>query len=158
TGGERPPLFCTHGAGANVLCFEELARHLPPDQPFYGLQSPGLDGTTPPVQQVEEMAAWYVDEIRAVQAHGPYYLAGCSMGGVVAFEMAQQLVAAGEEVAFLGLLDTTCPGQREYGPARSFLFRHRIDPFVASLEERYEELKQLGLRGFLPRELDRWRK
>jgi amino acid adenylation domain-containing protein len=104
--GSRPPFFCFHGGGGNVLIYRELAKHLGPDQPFYGLQSQGLDGSSPLLQTIEEMAALYVKEIRGVQPHGPYLLGGYCLGGAVAYEAAQQLHAEGEEVALLALLDT----------------------------------------------------
>lgn len=104
--GSRAPFFCVHGAGGNVLIYRDLSRHLGSDQPFYGLQAQGLDGARPPLRKIEEMAALYVDEIRKVQPHGPYSLGGYCMGGTIAFEMAQQLQAQGEEVALLALFDT----------------------------------------------------
>jgi len=104
--GSRPPFFCIHGAGGNVLIYRDLSRHLGPDQPFYGLQSQGLDGTSSPLKTIEEMAAVYVAEIRKACAHGPYYLGGYCMGGTVAFEVAQQLTAQGEQVSLLALFDT----------------------------------------------------
>ncbi|MGQ4584033.1 amino acid adenylation domain-containing protein [Lysobacter sp. F60174L2] len=107
TGGTRPPLFLAHAVGGNVLNYQHLAKKLPADQPVYGLQAIGLDGRTPPLQRVEDMARRYVAEIRQVQPEGPYRLAGGSMGGIIAFEMAQQLVAAGQQVSFLGLIDTS---------------------------------------------------
>ena len=107
--GSRPPLFCIHAAGANVLIYRPLANHLDAEQPVYALQALGLDGVTPPLTRVEEMAAHYINEIRALQPEGPYYLLGGSFGGLVAFEMAQQLHAQGQRTAMLVLLDTYCP-------------------------------------------------
>jgi phthiocerol/phenolphthiocerol synthesis type-I polyketide synthase E len=104
--GSRPPFFCMHGAGGTVLMYRDLSRHLGDDQPFYGLQSQGLDGSCTPLTTVEAMAALYVQEIRGIQPHGPYFLGGYCMGGTVAFEVAQQLRAQGEPVALLALFDT----------------------------------------------------
>jgi acyl carrier protein len=104
--GSRPPLFCFHGAGGNVLIYRDLSRRLGPDQPFYGLQSQGLDGSLPPLTTVEEMAALYVKEIRRAQPHGPYFLGGYCGGGTVAYEAAQQLQEDGERVVLLALFDT----------------------------------------------------
>lgn len=104
--GSRPPFFCIHGAGGNVLIYRDLSRHLGTDQPFYGLQARGLDGELPPLATIEEMASLYVEEIRKVQPHGPYHLGGYCMGGTIALEMAQQLRALGEETALLALFDT----------------------------------------------------
>jgi thioesterase domain-containing protein/NAD(P)-dependent dehydrogenase (short-subunit alcohol dehydrogenase family) len=108
--GERGvPFFCVHGAGGNVLNLRDLARAVGPSQPFYGLQAHGVDGATPPHETIEEMASAYVAELREVQSEGPYMLGGYSGGGLVAFEMAQQLTAAGHEVKLLAFIDTFHP-------------------------------------------------
>jgi thioesterase domain-containing protein/acyl carrier protein len=104
--GSRPPLFCMHPHGGNVLIYHDLSRHLGSDQPFYGLQSQGLDGRCPPLTRIEDMATLYVKEIRRVQPHGPYFLGGYCMGGTIAFEVAQQLRTEGEQIAILALFDT----------------------------------------------------
>ena len=106
TQGTKPPFFCVHGIGGNVLGFYDLARRLGPAQPFYGLQAQGLDGSAVPHTRVEDMAAHYVKEIRKVQPQGPYFLGGLSFGGAVAFEMAHQLKAQGQEIGLVALFDT----------------------------------------------------
>ena len=106
SGDSRPPFFCVHGAGGNILIYRDLARHLGTDQPFYGLQSQGLDGERPFHTRIEDMAAHYLKEIQTVQPQGPYFLGGYCMGGTVALEMAQQRYAQGQEVALLALLET----------------------------------------------------
>jgi thioesterase domain-containing protein len=90
--------------------FHAMARALSDDQPVYGLQAVGLNGETPPLTDVETMAATYLDAIRAVRPSGPYFLAGHSFGGEVAFEMARQLQERGEEVGLLALIDSHAPG------------------------------------------------
>ena len=107
--GSKPPFFCVHGAGGHVLGFKALARHLGNEQPFYGLEAPGRDGEQRPLKRVEDLAARYIEEIRGQQPEGPYYLGGLSMGGTVAFEMAQQLRKQGQEVGLVVLLDSTTP-------------------------------------------------
>ena len=107
--GSKPPLFCVHAAGANVLIYRPMSRHLGDDQPVYALQAQGLDGRREPLTCVEDMAAHYLKEMRAFQPSGPYYLLGASFGGLVIYEMAQQLLSQGETVAFLGMLNTNCP-------------------------------------------------
>jgi amino acid adenylation domain-containing protein len=107
--GTRPPLFCVHAAGANVLIYRPLARHLSLDQPVYALQACGLDGRTTPHTRVEPMASHYVAQIKQLQPVGPYYLLGGSFGGLVIFEMAQQMAADGQRVALLAMLNTNCP-------------------------------------------------
>jgi phthiocerol/phenolphthiocerol synthesis type-I polyketide synthase E len=106
TDGDRPPFFCFHGAGGNVLIYRDLSRRLGADQPFYGLQSQGLDGSCAPLTSVQEMAARYLKEIRRVQPHGPYFLGGYCGGGTLAYEAARQLRAMQEPVALLALFDT----------------------------------------------------
>ena len=108
-GGSQPPLFAVPGVGGHVLGFGELARLLGPDQPVYALQSRGLDGLEAPLTRIEDIAAEFVQEIRALRPNGPYHLLGACMGGVVAYEMAQQLRAAGHEVGLLALLETWPP-------------------------------------------------
>jgi len=107
--GELPPLFCVHPIGGNVLCYAELARHLGKNQPFYGLQSLGLSGEKEPLTEIESMAAIYIEALKEIQANGPYYLGGWSMGGVVAWEMARQLLSLGQEVALVALIDSYTP-------------------------------------------------
>lgn len=104
--GSRPPLFCFHGAGGNVLIYRDLSRCLGSDQPFYGLQAQGMNSSLPPLTTIEEMAAMYVKEIRKIQPYGPYFLGGYCGGGTIAYEAAQQLQANGECVALLALFDT----------------------------------------------------
>jgi len=104
--GQNPPLFFLHGVGGSVYKVLNLARSLAPEQPAYGLQAVGLDGHGTRHRSLEEMAAHYVQEISSLQPEGPYYLAGYSLGGWVAFEVAQQLSRQGRPVAMLALLDT----------------------------------------------------
>jgi amino acid adenylation domain-containing protein len=107
--GDKPPFFCIHAMGGNVLSYYELSRHLGDKQPFYGLQSQGLDGQAPNTV-LEDMASHYLKEIQTVQPKGPYFLGGHSFGGLVAYEIAQQLYKQGEQVDLLVLFDTPVPG------------------------------------------------
>ncbi|UMP01407.1 non-ribosomal peptide synthetase [Amycolatopsis sp. EV170708-02-1] len=103
--GSRPPLFCVHASGGLSWNYEPLLRHLPSDQPVYGVQARGLARTEPLPGSVDEMAADYLRQIRAVQPSGPYHLLGWSLGGRIAQAIATLLEAAGEEVGLLALLD-----------------------------------------------------
>ncbi|WAN69458.1 amino acid adenylation domain-containing protein [Moorena producens JHB] len=109
TSGNQTPLFCIHPVGGNVLCYAELARHLAQDYPVYGLQSLGLDGQQQPLTSVEEMASHYIEAIKPIHSQGPLHLIGWSFGGVIAYEMAQQLQAKNEPVALLTLIDSYAP-------------------------------------------------
>jgi thioesterase domain-containing protein/aryl carrier-like protein len=104
--GNAAPLFVVHGVGGNVLNFYDLARELGVNQPVYGIEAQALQVADAPITAFEELAAYYVREVKQVQAFGPYHFLGYSYGGLVAFEMARQLQAAGERVALLGMLDT----------------------------------------------------
>jgi amino acid adenylation domain-containing protein len=138
-GGSKPPLYCVHAAGMNVLFYRDLARRLGDDQPFYALQPQGLDGKRPRHERVEEMAAHYISEIRSLQPHGPYHLGGSSYGGTIAVEMARQLVEAGEKVGLVALFDTHGPGYPQYLPGttklrlRMFKLLRRFEHHVGSL-------------------------
>jgi thioesterase domain-containing protein/acyl carrier protein len=109
--GSGPPLVCVHPSGGSALCYVELARLLGPERAVLGLKGPDPRSTERPAEHASEMAARYVQALRATQPHGPYVLAGYSFGGLIAFEMAQQL---GDEVGMIALLDTRFP--RAYGP------------------------------------------
>jgi amino acid adenylation domain-containing protein len=111
--GTRRPLFCIHPASGNVLCYLDLARHLDAERPFYAFQSRGLDESQAPIADIATMATQYIEELREVQPEGPYLLGGYSMGGVVAFEMAQQLRARGKRVKLLALLDASAPDRNK---------------------------------------------
>ena len=94
-----------HGAGGDVLWgYANLAAHLPSDQPVYGIKSRG-QARRDEFETIEAMAGCYINEIRGLQPHGPYYLGGYCFGGNVAYEMARQFTAQGEEIALLLLLD-----------------------------------------------------
>src|SRR5262249_28453354 len=99
--GSRLPLFCIHPAGGSATCYITLARCLGTDQPLYGLQSRGVGGVSTPLTSIEDMAALYLDEIRSIQPTGPYQLAGWSLGAIIAYEIAQRLVQAGQEISLL---------------------------------------------------------
>jgi len=122
--GSRPPFFCIHGLGGEVLCFRNLAVHLGLDQPFYGIQPVGLEGKTSPYTRVEDMANHYIREMRTVQSQGPYFLGGYSFGGIVAFEAAKQLLQQGEEIGKLIVFDTCLPGYEWRSPFWKRIFLH----------------------------------
>jgi acyl transferase domain-containing protein/thioesterase domain-containing protein len=107
--GSKPPFFCIHGITGDVLWFRDLAYYLAPEQPFYGFQARGLDGRRPPFDRIEDMASAYLEELQSLQPEGPYFLGGASLGGTVAYEMAQQLLAQGQPVGILAMFDSGPP-------------------------------------------------
>ncbi|MFN2513804.1 MAG: amino acid adenylation domain-containing protein [Pyrinomonadaceae bacterium] len=140
-GGSKAPFYCTHAGGGEVLFYRDLARHLGSDQPLYGLQLRTLNGIQMPHNTVEEMASHYIKEMRTLQPEGPYYLGGASFGGLVAFEMAQQLHEEGQRVALLALFDT-------YGPKARFLpgvsaRRRQLDSLKQRMEIHFHNLRML---------------
>ncbi|MEH1778656.1 MAG: amino acid adenylation domain-containing protein [Nostoc sp.] len=111
--GDKPPLFCVHGAGESVLYYRDFAKYLGSNQPFYALQARGVDGKKIPLTRVEKMAAHYIKEIQTIQPQGPYFLGGYSFGGLIVWEMARQLVAQSQKVALLAIFDTSSPTCRK---------------------------------------------
>jgi len=107
TNGSKPPFFCAHGTDSYL----PLSRNLGPDQPFYGLAQ-HLEGRKVRHTAIEDIAAHYLKEVRRVQPEGPYYIGGHSIGGLIAFEMAQQLKQQKQEIALLVLLDSGLPRAR----------------------------------------------
>lgn len=117
----RPPFFCVHASDGTAIGMQPLAMAMNEDLAFYCLQAKGLDGSEP-FSTVEEAAACYLNEIRSVQPHGPYYLGGYCFGGFVAFEMARMLEQEGEPVATLILIDAFNPAFLRNRPAAKMLF------------------------------------
>lgn len=107
--GTKPPLFCIHPAGGVVFPYYTLAAYLGAEQPLYGVQDPSFESKGESCTRVEDMAAQYVEALQVAQPDGAYRLLGWSFGGVVAFEMAQQLHRQGQEVALLAMIDTEAP-------------------------------------------------
>jgi amino acid adenylation domain-containing protein len=122
-GGSKPPLFLVHSHGGNVLEYYPLASHLGEDQPVYALQARGLDGNIIADQSLEEMATIYIEELRSLQPTGPYFLGGFCFGGLLALEAAQQLIAAGEAVALVAMIQTTHPDSSQALSKTMFLRR-----------------------------------
>ncbi|MBU0729754.1 MAG: acyltransferase domain-containing protein, partial [Proteobacteria bacterium] len=107
--GTKPPFFCIHSEGGNIVEYYPLSKHCGTDQPFYGIQARGLSGEQIEGTSVREMARHYLEDIRKKQPSGPYFLGGFCLGGLIAFEMTRQLEAVGEKVAFLGMISTSTP-------------------------------------------------
>lgn len=113
TKGDKTPIIFVHPAGGNVLCYEILSRMLGDDQPFYAFEAQGLNLSLDPINSIEEMAAFYINSLSAEIKNKPFILGGWSSGGVVAYEMAQQLKQAGIDVPIIVMLDSPLPIERE---------------------------------------------
>ncbi len=107
--GDLPPIFCVCSLGGTVLNQRTLAMRLGEDQPFYGLQAIDLDSKLGRPAAIEDYARAYIEELKKVAPHGPYVVGGHSFGGIVSFEIAQQLTGRGDEVAMLFILDSSLP-------------------------------------------------
>jgi amino acid adenylation domain-containing protein len=108
-GNCKSPFFCIHPMFGVVFPYLDLAHYLGNHRTFYGLQPLGLDGKSTPLNRIEAIAAYYIQAIQTIQPQGPYFLGGWSFGGLVAFEMAQQLTQAGQQIGLLAILDTPAP-------------------------------------------------
>jgi thioesterase domain-containing protein len=103
--GSKPPLFLIHGVDGHINCFYGLTRYLKPDQPVYGILSQALLGESVVLTRIEQLAAYYLEQIQILAPSGPYHLIGFSYGGFVAFEMARQLHAQGQSIGVVGMVD-----------------------------------------------------
>ena len=104
--GNKTPFFMVHGAGLNILNFAHVINHFDEDQPIYGFQGIGPNGYENWFESIEAMAARYIESVIKINPNGPYAIAGFSFGGIVAFEMARQLIDQGKKVSTVVLLDT----------------------------------------------------
>ncbi|KQV51925.1 non-ribosomal peptide synthetase/type I polyketide synthase [Massilia sp. Root335] len=139
-GNGAAPIFCIHPYGGHTAGYVELARHLGADQPVYGVQARGLQGESTPLRTIEAMAADYIALIRTRQPSGPYRLAGHSMGGCIAYEMAQQLTRAGAGVELLALFDS-----RAQNASERPLYRNSAYGRMASRDWLSDEAVMLGI-------------
>lgn len=148
--GTRPPIFCIHARDGDVLSFRNFPKYVSPDHPLYGLQAQALNGG-PLHFSIEEMARHYIQEIQRVQPKGPYYLFGYCFGGTVAFDMALQLHAQGQTVAFLGMFYTSPPGSLKGYPIAN------VSALQKRISRKWEEIRSQGvgtkLKGLLMRSL-----
>ena len=111
--GTQPPLFLVHEPSGDPLVYSPLATMLRVDRPVYALSALGLHSAENPPTSLEALAACHIEAIRRVQPHGPYHLAGWSLGGVISYEIALQLQRSGEEIAFIGMIDSYHPAAHQ---------------------------------------------
>jgi amino acid adenylation domain-containing protein len=155
--GSKLPFYYVHGQGGNIIMHYTLAPHLEPDQPFYGLQSHGLDGKHEPFTRIEEMAAHYIAEILSVQRQGPYLLGGFCSGAIIAFEMARQLHASGRQAGLVAMVDPYTLYRNQYlSPVPKF--RSRLYHIVGEVDWHLDAWEELGPRRFMTTRLTNARK
>jgi thioesterase domain-containing protein/acyl carrier protein len=106
SGSGQPPVFIAHGLGGSVMDFYQIVKHIQTPHAIHGMQAKGIDGVEEPFDRIEDMARYSLDAVRQLQPHGPYLLIGFSLGGLVTLEMAQQLIAEGETIGLLAMLDS----------------------------------------------------
>jgi len=135
TKGEGTPVYCLPGAIGSVMYLYPLASYLGQQQPFYALQTPGLEGSTTTPETVEALAHYHLQALRLKQPTGPYQLLGHSSGGRVAFEMAWQLEQQGETVALLAILDTSAPDSNQPNPMADYTEVNWLSDIVLVFEE-----------------------
>ena len=144
---EKKPLFMVHPIGGEVYFYRDLGLHLGADQPLYAFQAPGLAGNVTPLNKVKDIAKLYIDELRLTDAKPPYLLGGSSFGGLIAYEMAQQLNTDGETVALIVMIDTPAPQDmpRHLKDSAAILQYLMQDKMELDLEElrRFEEKGQI---------------
>lgn len=105
-GTKEPPVFIAHGLGGSVMDFYQVVKLIQTPHAIHGMQAKGIDGVEKPLDRIEDMASYALNAIRELQPHGPYFLIGFSLGGLVTLEMAQQLIAQGEKIGLLAMLDS----------------------------------------------------
>ena len=124
--GSRIPVFAVAGHNGDVFCFRALTRHLGDDQPFFGLQPPGLDGDSEPLRSIEALADYFAGQICAIRPDGPCIIAGYCAGGTVAFELARQLSQRGVAVHFVALFGSPNPAWYRFVPQFRYNFREQM--------------------------------
>ncbi len=136
SGGTRVPIFGVAGHNGDVFCYRALAQHLGDEQPFFGLQPPGLDGASEPLTSIEALAAYFAKQVRAFRPDGPYVIAGYCAGGSIALELAQQLQQQGADIRFVALFASPYP--TAYRPLPTL--RHHLGYQVGRVTKRVRAL------------------
>jgi thioesterase domain-containing protein len=143
--GARTPIFAVSGHGGDIFYLLGMARHLDADQPVICVQPPGLDGAEP-LTTVESLARYEVEQIRRYQPHGPYLIVGHCAGGTIAFEVAQQLTAAGQQVALLALIGSAFPTMFRRSTLTWLGIRQRLRRYIKALSSASEFMRKLRRR------------
>ncbi|MFJ8538324.1 amino acid adenylation domain-containing protein [Streptomyces sp. NPDC093591] len=147
--GSRP-LFLFHPFGGTVFCYVEVTRHLPAGRAVLAVEAPGIENVGEAEVSVEGMAARYIDYLREIQPSGPYALGGWCFGGVIAYEVAGQLRAAGEEIELLAAIDSRAPIEENIPETAddatilSWFARDLAVPYGKTLDIPAQDLRALG--------------
>jgi len=141
-GTETPPIFLMHGLGGTAMDFFQLVKYIDTQRPIYGMQAKGTDGVNEPFDRIEDWAQFHLDAIRELQPHGPYFLIGYSLGGLVTLEMAQRLTEQGEKVALLAMLES-------YPHPRFLSLRQRARLGIRLATDRASTVRRLPIRDAL---------
>lgn len=134
-GAAHPPVLITHGLGGRAR-FTQLAKHIHTSHPIYGIQARGIDGREEPFDRIEDMAQYYLADLRNLQPEGPYVLIGYSFGGLVALEMAQRLSDEGKQIQLLVLVDAYPHPRQMSGRQRLLLGIQRTKRRISQMSER----------------------
>jgi thioesterase domain-containing protein len=134
------PIFLIHPVGGDIYFYHDLIKSLGTDIPIYAFRAPSLNGKIAPFTNVAEMANLYCSELQRAQANPPYFLCGASFGGLIAYEMSQQLNKKGHKVALLTLIDTPTPESSikkltNNADILAFLFGDKLDISVSKLKD-----------------------
>lgn len=148
-GGSKPILFLMHSHGGNVLEYYRLSYHLGQEQPIYALQAKGLDGNIIKKPTIKSMVSEYIKEIKRIQPHGPYYIGGFCLGGLLAIEAAQTLTSQGEEIALLILIHASTPDYHLKRPPGQNIINRNYNKFKYRVELEYSNLAALSKKGKL---------
>jgi thioesterase domain-containing protein len=125
--GDRRAVFAVPGHNGDVFCYRALAQYMGEDQPFFGLEPPGLDGRGEPMTRVEDLAGYFAAQIRAFQPDGPYILAGYCAGGTIAFELGRQLQQAGGTICYVALFGSPYPSWYRFPAQLSYRLKRQIE-------------------------------
>jgi amino acid adenylation domain-containing protein len=141
--GSKTPIFIFHGVGGNVLNYARLVGFVEPDQPFYGVQSFGVDGESEPIEGISQMAKAYINEMKLFKPYGPYILAGGSMGGMIAFEVARQLIEIGDSVEKIIMFDTFGPNLelKNYNSEKKNYLKTYFNSFKYKVKKTYSKFR-----------------
>ncbi len=154
----QKPIFLMHAEGGNVLEYYTFAKELGPGRTVYGLQGVGLEGTTIVTLSIEEIARHFIEEIQVIQPQGPYLVGGYCLGGLVAFEMAHQLMAAGQEVDKLFLISTSTPDHLRKTHPNHGLFHRMYIPILERALLEFNNFSHLDLKRTIKYGEDRLRR